>query len=542
MNRCAALAPILAIWLGACGGILPSADDGVDPSLDREREITEEIATQIRRSGKLVNDPTLLAYLDSLGQELVRASGTQPFVYRFAIIDDDSLNAFTIGGGHVYVHRGVLDQAGDLSELAGVLAHEIAHVTQRHIAKRQEGQGLRTLISLAALAALAAAGADPELLVVADSLNVALELKNSRSAEAEADYVGVGYLISAGIAPRGMVRFFERILAEAPRGRDAVPSYLFTHPAVESRIGTTRGQIARSELPADLRTRDERLPEMQDRLAALRASVAGGSGLLARPAFDREIGDPVLERADQLESSGELEQAASELLRASALASSDPRLPLRLAQLRERQDRLADATSQLEQALRLDPMVPLTQFELGRLYALQRSDARALFYLDMAAAGANPKSSLARRAEAAIRLVVLEPWKSARAFVSPNAGEDPSLEVEFELDPRIRQLGLPLQVRWLGPDSTWSDWETLDGRPTGLLRARHPLGPRPALGTWSVELRLAECRQRRLEVDVNASANEPPSPPRWPERTGSSATRSEPTTRDRGDLSAPALP
>src|SRR5262249_33087013 len=138
---------------------------------DKEREITDDVARQIRGTTPLITDPVLLAYVNELGQSIVRQTEPQPFLYRFSIIRDDTLNAFTIGGGHVYLNSGVIAQAGSESELAGVLAHEIAHVRERHIARRAEGQGITTLATLAAAAAVAVAGADPGVMVVAQGLN-----------------------------------------------------------------------------------------------------------------------------------------------------------------------------------------------------------------------------------------------------------------------------------------------------------------------------------------------------------------------------------
>ena len=117
-------------------------------SVEKERELTADVARQIRAQLPLVNDPVLLAYLNELGQEIVATTEPQPFLYRFTIIDDEALNAFTIGGGYVYIHSGVIAAAGDVAELQGVIAHEVAHVRERHIAKRGEDQGVSTLITL----------------------------------------------------------------------------------------------------------------------------------------------------------------------------------------------------------------------------------------------------------------------------------------------------------------------------------------------------------------------------------------------------------
>ena len=187
--------PLRRLALGACVCAVVSACAAAQEAnplasseltIERERELTAGVARQIREQLPLLNDPVLLAYLNELGQQIVATTEPQPFICRFALIKDEALNAFTIGGGYVYLHSGVLAQAGDVSELMGVLAHEVAHVRQRHIAKRGEGQGAAMLATLAAVAVVALAGGDPALIAIAQGVNVALQLKNSRAAEAEA--------------------------------------------------------------------------------------------------------------------------------------------------------------------------------------------------------------------------------------------------------------------------------------------------------------------------------------------------------------------
>jgi len=503
----------LALWglaaLCACVGFRAGEDESQDPSIEREIAITEDIARQIRQSGQLINDPILLQYLDGLGQSLVAHADAQPFIYRFAIVDDDRLNAFTVGGGHIYVHSGVVEQAGDMSELAGVLAHEIAHVAKRHIVKRQEGQGLRTLLTLAAAAAVAAAGADPEVMILAESLNVALELRNSRGAEAEADFSGVEYLVGTGIAPRGMVRFFERILVESSGVRDGVPAYLFTHPAVEQRIDVTRAQIARTELPTGLRTRDDQLAAMQARLVTLRAGIAGGSGLLARPEFDRASGERALAQAQSFVQAGDPQSARELLQELQERADGDPRVSLRLAELEEQTGRLAQACAALERALERDPMVPLTQFELGRIWSLRDDMAKAFFYLDLAAAGARRGSSLAERAERAIRLALIAPWREVglrgATGLTDRFAPGANVELRVRLSTELPKDSRRLRILLRNPSGNVVDSQTQVPNSNAEIEYGYRL-PRDALpGLWKLELRLGESRQRELAFRVESA-------------------------------------
>ena len=292
--------------------------------LERELELSAEIHRQLRARAPFVSDPVLLAYMNELGQHIVRVTEPQPFIFRFSILESDDLNAFTIGGGYVYLSSAVVAQAGDVAELVGVLAHEIAHVKVRHIARARENQGLATLISLAAAAAVVLAGGDPSLIAIGSGINVSMQLKHSREHEAEADREGVEYMIRGGYDPEGMVRFFQRILTESPHAGEGIPPYLFTHPALRERIAATQVDIERLHPPSDLIRRDDRLAQMQARLALTLSEVAGGSGLQARASFDREVSDPLLERARQESERGEFQRADRTLARAQQLEPHDP--------------------------------------------------------------------------------------------------------------------------------------------------------------------------------------------------------------------------
>jgi predicted Zn-dependent protease len=500
--------------LGACVP-LPLQQSGsevrksdAELSVERERELTADVARQLRSAAPFVSDPILLGYVNELGQSLVRSTEPQPFVYRFAIIADETLNAFTIGGGYVYLNSGVIAQAGDVSELAGVLAHEIAHVRERHVTRRQDGQTLATLLTLAAAAA-AAAGADPGVMVVAQSLNVSMQLKNSRAAEGEADYEGLQYMVRTGYSPRGMVRFFERILAERPRGTSQIPSYLFTHPAVDERISAARGQIGRMALPAELRTRDDRLSEMQARLNTLLNPVAGGSGLLARAEFDRARTDAPLAEAEKLRAAGDLDAADRTLAQAEAAEPRDPRVAMARAELAEQRADLTSARSQLERAFALDPNVPLVAFQLGRIHGRLGDRTRAVFYLEQASARASAGSSLARRTGKEIELLSVPIFDliELRRGDEPTRSIAPGETLSFfaQLARRARTLDPEIRIRWIDPDGKVAHEEQLRASSEGTLRARHAPAGEPREG-WLAQVDVGETQRFELRFQIRSGS------------------------------------
>lgn len=452
----------------------PEASDG-GFSIEREVELTSNIARQIRDTVPLVNDPVLLAYINDLGQRVVAITEPQPFVYRFNLIQEDSLNAFTIGGGYVYLNTEVLAQAGDVTELMGVIAHEIAHVNKRHIVKRSEGQGLVNLLNLAALAAAALAG-DPTALVLAQGVNVALQLKNSRAAESEADREGIAYLRRSGYDPEGMIRFFQRILSTQRPGGD-IPAYLYTHPELRQRIVSARTEIRRTDpairpeseawrVTQDDKTpspnsavENQRLTKMQARLARFLQPVAGGSGLQAQPVFDRSITDPAVAEARELIAAERPEEASQLLADASVREPNDPRIPLLRADIEQAKDDWSAATVYLEQAFAIDPWGPLVQYRLGEAYARLGNRTRAAFYLEQAAFSYRPGSAGRLRAEFELRRLTL-PMLTDSGFKS---GSRRSLAKQISVEEgelvvwlgRVRGVFVPnrpvLTLQWRDP-------------------------------------------------------------------------------------------
>ena len=500
MIRRAALAAALVLGAAACQSppAGPSAEgpDGL-MTAEKEREITAGVAAQIRAQAPFVTDPVVLAYVNDLGQHLVRATEPQPFVYRFAIIDDDSLNAFTIGGGYIYLNKGVIAQAGDVSELAGVMSHEIAHVRMRHMARRSEGQGLSTLVTLAGLAALVLSGGDPSLLIASQGVNVALQLKNTRAAEAEADTEGVDYMIRSGYDPDGMVRFFERISNAHPNAGDDIPAYLFSHPAVKERIRTTRLLIERETPPGGLLRADERLPQIQARLATLGARVVGGSGLHARADFDRTVSDPLLARARAAYEDGAPEEAKRVLLLAAEREPGDPRIWLRLADLSEEEGDMEQTARYLERAFELDDDVPLVQYRLGVVHRRLGNRSLAVFYLEQAAQNFRPGSSGRRKAELEVQQISVPALRESELSSSGPAVEAATfrhgdvLRWWGDLNDAFIGPDVAVQVTWRGPGGEVALEESVLMNSFGEVESSFDTR-NAEIGDWSVDAWLAD--------------------------------------------------
>ncbi|MDR2208443.1 MAG: M48 family metalloprotease [Azoarcus sp.] len=228
---------------------LPDLGDVVgidDLSPARERQIGEQIMREIRRDPALLDDPEVEEYINRLGQRLVAASAETGHSFEFFVVKDAMLNAFALPGGYIGVHTGLILAAQSESELAGVLAHEIGHVTQRHIAQligKQKQVGMVMLASvLAAIASGSSRGAEA---AVASGTAGAMQaqLGYSRTFEREADRLGLQTLEAAGFDVRGMAGFFERLQRATRLYENNAPAYLRTHPLNTERIADMENRV-----------------------------------------------------------------------------------------------------------------------------------------------------------------------------------------------------------------------------------------------------------------------------------------------------------
>ena len=181
----------------------------------------------------LVRDYTVQRYVQRLGQRLVTHLDHPEFPYQFSVVQEPHLNAFSVPGGYVYVHSGLLLRVSSEDELAGVIGHEIAHVQGHHAMRQQQDS---KWASYAGLAAMALAIINPVLAAGASSAAAATQLKYQRQLEEEADYRGLQYLRQAGFDPYGMPRFLKKMWAEERLNAAEVPSYFRSHPLSEERL------------------------------------------------------------------------------------------------------------------------------------------------------------------------------------------------------------------------------------------------------------------------------------------------------------------
>lgn len=263
-------------WLrrGAIVGLVAGTaglSAGCAVSTQQEQEMGAQYAAQINQQLPIVNDATLNRYINTLGRQIAARGGRQ-LPYQFYIVNSNVVNAFAVPGGYVYVNRGVIERADNLSELAGVLAHEIAHVEERHgVEQMQKAQNANLGLTLAyVLLGRAPSGVEEAAINVGGSLYFA---RHSREAENEADELAVPLMVAAGISPVGLPTFFQELIAERQRSPSALESWFATHPLTEDRIQRTQAMVNRYSA-AQLRNLTTNTTQFNDFKARMRRYAA----------------------------------------------------------------------------------------------------------------------------------------------------------------------------------------------------------------------------------------------------------------------------
>ena len=213
-------------------------------SIDTDIKIGRTYAAQIEPGMKMVQDPVVNEYVNRIGQNLVRNSDAR-FPFTIKVVEADDINAMALPGGFLYVNSGLILAADDEAELAGVMAHEIAHAALRHATRQMTRAGLMQILSLPVAVTVPAAG--PAIRVGAP---LAL-LRFSRDFEAEADYFGIQYMYKAGYDPNSLINLFEKIQALEKRKPGTLSRAFATHPQTPNRIQKSQKEIAKILAPRD---------------------------------------------------------------------------------------------------------------------------------------------------------------------------------------------------------------------------------------------------------------------------------------------------
>lgn len=268
---------------------LPTIGQSADAILapDEEDKIGRDIVRQLREFNYLLEDEEVESYLTSLGREIATHTGRNPDQFTFFVVRDQEINAFALPGGYIGINAGLMIATRGEDELAGVVAHEIAHVTQRHIARQVQANGTYQIATAAALLLAILAGAsDPDVVQAAMSVGIAAtgqqQINFTRAHESEADRVGIHTMTEAGFNPQGMASFFQYMQERSRLYGDQLPEILLSHPVSNTRIAEALSRIGDREPPP---ARDQSEYDlMQARLHVLTAKQVSSALEFYQPA------------------------------------------------------------------------------------------------------------------------------------------------------------------------------------------------------------------------------------------------------------------
>jgi len=253
---------------------------GCGVSTQQEVQMGQQEAQQVSAQLPMVQDAYIQNYVNSLGQRIARTTSRSDLNWQFQVVNSSVVNAFALPGGFIYINRGVLERASNMSEVAGVLGHEIEHVVRRHSVKQMEqAQGANVGVGiLCALTGVCQSG------IAQAAINVggtAVFAKFSRTDEIQADEGGFNNVMRAGISPRGMYTFFQKLLAEEQQsGGGNASAWFADHPGTSDRIADIQRML--NQVPAStlngLQTNDSGFATMKSRVNSLGPAPRSAQG------------------------------------------------------------------------------------------------------------------------------------------------------------------------------------------------------------------------------------------------------------------------
>ncbi|MFO8032237.1 MAG: M48 family metalloprotease [Desulfohalobiaceae bacterium] len=353
-----------------------------DFSIQDEKELGQKFEVLVTSKLPLVQDPSVLNYVQDLLQRVEEGIPAQPFELEISVLRDGALNAFAAPSGKIFLHTGLILAMEDESELAAVLAHELAHVTQRHIAGNIERSKWINLGSLAGVLAgvLLGGGAGSQALAVGSMAGgQAAALKYSRNDEQEADQLGLEYLVRAGYNPQGMADSFRKIRRHKLLGGSSaeIPEYMLTHPGLESRIGEVESMVHRMEPEIQARESDNsRLRRVQMLLRARYQDP--GRAMAYFQDSEAELSClQLLGKAILQQRSNDISKAERTLGKALECGGGDPLWQREAGRFYFQQGKFQEARPYLERALKQNPRDFMALYYLSRIRAEQGQKEQA---------------------------------------------------------------------------------------------------------------------------------------------------------------------
>jgi predicted Zn-dependent protease len=329
----------------------------------QEQLLGEAFMRSLREQIEIIEEPEIQHYIETLGQQLVLQSDDPTALFDFFVVRDESINAFAGPAGRIGIHSGLIERAESEGELAAVLAHEIAHVTQRHLMRALESRQNQSLQTAATvLATIVAASASPQAgeAVIATTTGLAIQqqINFTRSNEQEADRVGMQILHGASYQPHNMPAFFKRLQQASRHDGETIPEYLRTHPLSLSRIADAEGRI-RQFTPVEERN-SEPFHRIRNLLLVQKFTHPASAIRHYQAALRQTTEQSELRRLQfglgvAYLKDGKAQQALQQLL---ALLSEEGDAPILLMQIARAESTLGDYSSALQRMTQLRQLYP----------------------------------------------------------------------------------------------------------------------------------------------------------------------------------------
>lgn len=339
---------ILFLIDGCASHQMPSIPGITPPGEDEEVRISREFRREAKKELKFLSNLEVQRYVENVGRRLLSVMGPQQFDYRYFVIEESELNAFSVPGGSIYLFTGLLDRMRSTAELASVMAHETIHAKNHHMV-RMSGLDPVSILGILGAVALARSGAGSQAaLMVGEGISATRQIAYTRQLEMEADTLGLKYMAAAGYDPRAMLNFEKTMLKEQTLSPIDVPRYLLDHPLTQDRIANVEIMI-RSMKPS------EPVAEGPDPIKKIQALLR----------IERNETDTVIAEQKQIISQGTKNSEPYQLLGVAYFSKG----------------MWQEARENLEHAMALNSQSPGIDWDLGRLYTRIKnySSAHAAF-------------------------------------------------------------------------------------------------------------------------------------------------------------------
>ncbi|MGD2269184.1 MAG: M48 family metalloprotease [Desulfobacterales bacterium] len=366
---------IIKIFIFTLAGLILFAGSASSITIKEEEELAREFMKIVMSSFDLIEDPLIVDYVNKIGKRIVATlPPPQPYSYRFFVVKEDVYNAFATPAGNIFIYSGLIEAMDNEEELAGILAHEVAHVQARHISQKIERSkkiGLATLAGIAAGIFLGSSSSEIASAVTLGSIAAGqtVALAYSRENEIQADQLGLNYLTQAGYSGEGLLTILNKIRAKHWYGSEQVPSYLSTHPAVEDRLAYLDTRLANTKnIPSsEIKKTPYDFKTVHTRLIALFGDERAALNQF-KTALEKNPTDPMAYFGYGLVQArtGHRREAVEYLRKALERKAFSPEILTALGRVYFLDGRYVEAVNALEGVISVFPDYPEALFFLGR--------------------------------------------------------------------------------------------------------------------------------------------------------------------------------